>query len=150
MPYSLRSVAVLLAAFLAAPALVAREPVRARQATVAALEPQATDVGVEALTSGAPVGSRIITGAVQVILNVIDFGMTVREAVDQPRFPHQWQPDVLRVETGFSPDTLRLIESMGHKIQPISPVASVEAIFFDGGWLQGAQNGRSGGKAAGY
>jgi gamma-glutamyltranspeptidase/glutathione hydrolase len=102
------------------------------------------------IVAGAPGGSRIITGVTQVILNVLDFGMTIQEAVDQPRFHHQWKPDRLMMEKGFSPDTIALLEQRGHKVEPIATVASVEAIVFDGGWIQGAQNGRSAGKAAGY
>lgn len=102
------------------------------------------------LVAGAPGGSRIITGVTQVVLNVIDFGMTVQEAVDQPRLHNQWKPDKLYLEKGFSPDTKAILERMGHRLEEISSVGSVEAILIDGGWLQGAQNGRSAGKAAGY
>ena len=99
---------------------------------------------------GAPGGARIINGVAQVIFNVLDFGMTVQEAVDQPRLHHQWLPDVLYLERGFSPDTRALLEQRGHQLKEGGGVASVEAIVVDGGWLQGAQNGRSTGKAAGY
>jgi len=99
---------------------------------------------------GAPGGSRIITGVTQVVLNVIDFGMNVQQAVDQPRFHHQWKPDKLSLELGFSPDTKALLEKRGHRLEEISSVASVEAIFVGDGWIQGAQNGRSSGKASGY
>lgn len=104
---------------------------------------------------GAPGGGRIITGVAQVLLNVIDFGMTVQEAVDQPRLHHQWMPDKLYLERGFSPDTKALLERRGHTLEETFGVASVEAILIgpspDGKvWLQGAQNGRSAGKAAGY
>jgi gamma-glutamyltranspeptidase/glutathione hydrolase len=99
---------------------------------------------------GAPGGPRIISGVLQVMLNVLDFGMNVQQAVDQPRLHHQWKPDTLYVERGFSPDTRALLESRGHKLADTPSVASVEAIVIGDGWLQGAQNGRSAGKAAGY
>ncbi|MBE0658873.1 MAG: gamma-glutamyltransferase [Bryobacteraceae bacterium] len=99
---------------------------------------------------GAPGGPRIISGVLQVMLNVLDFGMNVQQAVDQPRVHHQWKPDTLYVERGFSPDTRALLERRGHKLADTSSVASVEAIVIGDGWLQGAQNGRSAGKAAGY
>jgi len=100
---------------------------------------------------GAPGGSRIITGVTQVFLNVVDFGMTVQQAVDQPRFHHQWKPDRLYLERGFSPDTKLLLERRGHVLEEIASVASVEAILAGAdGYLHGAQNGRSSGKAAGY
>ena len=107
------------------------------------------------MVAGAPGGSRIISGVTQVVLYVLDFGMNVQQAIDQPRLHHQWMPDKLNLERGFSPDTKALLEQRGHKIEEIGGVASVEAILVektaDGKrWLAGAQNGRSAGKAAGY
>lgn len=102
------------------------------------------------LVTGAPGGSRIITGVTQVVLNVIDYGMTIQEAIDQPRLHHQWKPDKLYLEKGFSPDTKTLLQQRGHQLEEIKTVGSVEAILIEGGWLQGAQNGRSSGKASGY
>ncbi|MCC7156418.1 MAG: gamma-glutamyltransferase [Bryobacterales bacterium] len=99
---------------------------------------------------GAPGGARIITGVMQVLLNVVDFGMSVQEAVDQPRLHHQWKPDKLYLEKGFSPDTKALLEKRGHVLEEADTVARTEAILIGEGWLQGAQNGRSTGKVAGY
>lgn len=99
---------------------------------------------------GAPGGSRIITGVTQAILNVIDHGMNMQEAIDAPRFHHQWQPDKLSLEKGFSPDTIALLKSRGHNIDSIANVALVESILIADGWLQGASDGRANGKAAGF
>lgn len=101
---------------------------------------------------GAPGGSRIITAVLQVLLNVIDFKMNVRDAVDAPRFHHQWQPDVLSLDPGISPDTALLLRVRGHNLDdsPGWVPAQVNAIVRDGGWLQGASDDRAGGKAAGY
>jgi gamma-glutamyltranspeptidase/glutathione hydrolase len=100
---------------------------------------------------GAPGGARIINGVAQVLLNVIDFGMDVQQAVDQPRLHHQWLPDQLYLERGFSPDTIGLLRKMGHDcVTNAGAVASVEALVVDDGWIQGAHNGRSNGKSAGY
>jgi gamma-glutamyltranspeptidase/glutathione hydrolase len=99
---------------------------------------------------GAPGGGRIITGVLQVILNVLDFGMNPQEAIDQPRFHHQWKPDRLALERGFSPDTAALLQARGHQIEATSSVAVVEAIRIENGWLEGASDGRGNGKAAGY
>jgi gamma-glutamyltranspeptidase/glutathione hydrolase len=102
---------------------------------------------------GAPGGSRIPTAVLQVILNVTDFGMSAQEAVDAPRFHHQWMPDRLSLERGFSPDTIALLKARGHEVDEAgggSVSAVVEAIVNDGGWLQGAADGRRPGKAAGY
>jgi gamma-glutamyltranspeptidase / glutathione hydrolase len=90
----------------------------------------------------------------QVFLNVADFHMNVQEAVDWPRFHHQWKPDKLFVEKGVSPDTIALLKAMGHDVESSEAtavvVARVEAILLDNGWLQGGADGRSSGKAAGY
>jgi gamma-glutamyltranspeptidase/glutathione hydrolase len=103
---------------------------------------------------GAPGGGRIINGVLQVILNVVDFHMNVQEAVDWPRFHHQWMPDELYLEKGISPDTAALLRAMGHKIASFEAtdpvVARVEAILSDRGWLQGAADGRGNAKAEGY
>jgi gamma-glutamyltranspeptidase/glutathione hydrolase len=106
--------------------------------------------GRPVLVIGAPGGSRIITGVLQVILNVVDFGMNVQRAIDEPRFHHQWQPDKLYLEDGFSPDTIGLLRSRGHAIDRIPNVAVVEAIAVRDGWLEGGSDGRGQGKAAGY
>jgi gamma-glutamyltranspeptidase/glutathione hydrolase len=105
------------------------------------------------MTAGAPGGSRISTAVAQVILNVIDFGMNVQDAVDAPRVHHQWQPDKLSLERGISPDTVTLLKGRGYDVDytPGVVLAQVAAILNDGGWLQGASDGRSAaGKAAGY
>ncbi|HEY6212776.1 MAG TPA: gamma-glutamyltransferase [Vicinamibacterales bacterium] len=105
------------------------------------------------MTAGAPGGSRISTAVAQVILNVLDFGMNVQDAVDFPRVHHQWQPDKLSLERGISPDTVALLQSRGYEVDyaPGVVLAQVAAIVSDGGWLQGAMDGRTpAGKAAGY
>jgi len=105
------------------------------------------------MTAGAPGGSRIPTAVLQVILNVLDFGMNVQDAVDAPRFHHQWLPDKLSLERGISPDTVAILKANGYDVDyaPGVVLAQVAAIVSDGGWLQGASDGRSNaGKAAGY
>jgi gamma-glutamyltranspeptidase/glutathione hydrolase len=102
------------------------------------------------MVAGAPGGSRIINGVLQVILNVIDFGMNAQEAIDAPRFHHQWMPDKLMMESGFSPDTIELLKQKGHVIDSIRSVALVEAIVRQEDWWQGGTDRRAHGKAAGY
>ena len=101
---------------------------------------------------GSPGGPRITTAVLQTFLNVADFGMNIQDAVDFPRFHHQWLPDKLFLERGISPDTVAVLQSMGHQIEysPGVVLARVGAILADGGWLQGAADGRWVGKAAGY
>ena len=105
------------------------------------------------MTVGAPGGSRISTAVAQVILNVIDFGMNIQDAIDAPRVHHQWQPDRLLLERAISPDTVALLKSRGYDVDdaPGVVLAQTAAIVSDGGWLQGGSDGRSpAGKAAGY
>jgi gamma-glutamyltranspeptidase / glutathione hydrolase len=101
---------------------------------------------------GAPGGSRIISAVLQVILNVVDFGMNAQDAVDAPRIHHQWQPDKLYLEPGISPDSIALLKSRGYDVDhsPGLVLARVEAIISKGGWLEGGSDGRASGKAAGY
>jgi gamma-glutamyltranspeptidase/glutathione hydrolase len=81
---------------------------------------------------GSPGGARIITTVMQVILNVIDHGMTIREAVDAPRVHLQWIPDELRIEkNGLSADTVAKLAAMGYKIQVRAPMGDVNAIQVD-------------------
>ena len=104
------------------------------------------------MTVGAPGGSRISPRSLQVILNVVDFGMNVQDAVDAPRFHHQWQPDKLSLERGISPDTVALLKSRGYDVDyaPGVVLAQVAAIVSDGGWLQGASDGRVGRRQGGW
>jgi len=104
------------------------------------------------LVLGAPGGSRIITAVLQVILNVIDFGMNIQDAIDFPRVHHQSKPDRLDIERGISPDTIVLLKKAGYNIEPAKPVviARVEAILLADGWLQGGHDERGSGKAVGY
>jgi gamma-glutamyltranspeptidase / glutathione hydrolase len=104
------------------------------------------------LALGAPGGSRIITAVLQVMINVMDFGMNVQDAIDFPRIHHQWKPDRLDFERGISPDTLRILTTYGYSMDDSKPavIARVEAILMDRGWLQGGHDERGAGKAVGY
>jgi len=81
-----------------------------------------TQSGKPVMVLGTPGGSRIITAVTHVILDVIDYGMNVQEAVDAPRFHQQWLPDVTNMDTfGISPDTRKILLGMGHKLGPPQP-----------------------------
>ena len=72
--------------------------------------------GKPVLVTGSPGGSTIITTTLQVVINTIDHGMSLGDAVGKPRFHHQWQPDrVIYEPHGFSPDTLRALKALGHE-----------------------------------
>ena len=93
--------------------------------------------------TGSPGGSRIITSVLQMIVNVIDHGMNLAEAVNAPRMHHQWFPDVLQLESGFSPDTVELLRARGHEIQDSrSSMGSVQAVGIRDGVFRGASDPR--------
>ena len=99
---------------------------------------------------GSPGGPTIINTVLEVLVNVIDFGMSIQEAVDWPRIHHQWKPDRLSMEDGFSPDTIRLLTERGHRIGEGGAQGDCAAILFDGNWLQGAADGRGDAVARGF
>ncbi|WP_282367986.1 gamma-glutamyltransferase [Pseudomonas sp. PS02290] len=75
-----------------------------------------TKDGKTVMVVGTPGGSRIITATLLTMLNVIDYGMNIQEAVDAPRFHQQWMPETTNLETfAVSPDTQKILESWGHK-----------------------------------
>jgi gamma-glutamyltranspeptidase/glutathione hydrolase len=106
-----------------------------------------TKDGKPVMVLGTPGGSRIITTVLLTILNVIDYGMDVQEAVDAPRFHQQWLPDVTNVEPdALSPETRKILEGRGQKFGPPQEANQVAAI------LVGAPSldiKRGGGKAVG-
>ena len=95
--------------------------------------------GKVVLVVGAPGGSTIITTVLQVINNMVDFGMPVHDAVNVPRFHHQWRPDVIHYGPGaISPDTMVLLRAMGYELTPRYGYGEVNAISRDkifGGWI---------------
>jgi gamma-glutamyltranspeptidase/glutathione hydrolase len=110
--------------------------------------------GKPVLAMGSPGGRTIINTTMQVIVNVIDHGMNVAEAVEAGRIHHQWLPDSTSMEGRmFSPDTIRLYEAMGHTTRVRGNQGSAMGIFIDreSGLFHGAADSRSGdGAAVGY
>ena len=103
------------------------------------------------LATGSPGGSRIITTTLQIILNLVDHGMNIAAATAAPRMHHQWLPDEIRVETGLSPDTLRLLAAKGHRIVTKNAMGSTQSIMaVDGGFLGASDPRRSGALTLGY
>ena len=103
------------------------------------------------LLTGSPGGPRIITTTLQVILNLIDHGMNLQEAVNAVRIHHQWLPDILFAEEGLSGDTVRLLESMGHTVQSGGTLGAAHSIAVGEDVLYGAADPRrAGGLASGH
>jgi gamma-glutamyltranspeptidase/glutathione hydrolase len=100
--------------------------------------------GKPVLVVGTPGGSRIITTVLHAIINVIDYGMDVQEAVDAPRFHQQWQPDSTFLEPfAIGPDTRRILESMGHKLVVSPPINHLAAILVGAPTLGGKPVGKN-------
>lgn len=89
-----------------------------------------TKDGKPVMVVGTPGGSRIITATMLTMINAIDYGMNVQEAVDMPRFHQQWLPDVTNVEPyAFSPDTRKILREMGHELGAPQPPNHLAAII---------------------
>ena len=86
--------------------------------------------GKPVMVVGTPGGSRIITAVMLTMINAIDYGMNVQEAVDAPRFHQQWLPDVTNVEAyALSPDTRKILTDMGHNLGVPQPANHLAAII---------------------
>jgi len=104
--------------------------------------------GKPVLVTGTPGGSRIISAVLQVVVDVIDYNMDVAAAVAAPRVHHQWMPDEVRVERGFSDEVLAELKAKGHKvIEPLGQT-SANSIAVTPNGLLGAPDPRTRGAAA--
>ncbi|HUQ92243.1 MAG TPA: gamma-glutamyltransferase [Bryobacteraceae bacterium] len=128
-----------------------KRPVSSQTPTIAVKD------GNVAFVVGSPGGTTIPNTVLQVVLNVIDHGMNIQEAVDAPRIHHQWLPDVVRYERfGLAADVAKALEARGHRLQPPGEAASigmVHAIQIEPGTRTrlGASDSRSAdGRASGY
>jgi gamma-glutamyltranspeptidase / glutathione hydrolase len=104
------------------------------------------------LVLGSPGGPTIISTVANVLMGIVDFGLDIEEAVNAPRFHHQWLPDEIDVEDRLSPDTMNLLRSKGHKLDVHHFWGDGECIMVDPktGERLGASDGRNNGKAVGY
>jgi len=104
------------------------------------------------LVLGSPGGPTIITTVANILMGVVDFGLDIQEAVNAPRFHHQWLPDAIDVEDRLSLDTMNLLRSKGHTLKAAHFWGDGECIMVDPntGERLGASDGRNNGKAVGY
>ena len=104
------------------------------------------------LVLGSPGGPTIITTVANILIGVVDFSLDIQEAVNAPRFHHQWLPDEILVEDRLSPDTMNVVRSKGHKLKVEHFWGDGECIMVDPktGERLGASDGRNNGKAVGY
>jgi gamma-glutamyltranspeptidase/glutathione hydrolase len=99
--------------------------------------------GVPILATGSPGGARIITAVLQMIVNVIDHGRGIADAANMARIHHQWFPDQVLVESGHSPDTIKILQERGHKVvNAQSTYTSLQSVGKKNGLFQGAADPR--------
>jgi gamma-glutamyltranspeptidase/glutathione hydrolase len=111
--------------------------------------------GKPVLITGSPGGSTIITTTLQVIVNVIDHGMNIEDAVAAPRFHHQWQPDIIMVEPrALSPDTRAVLKTLGHtafrEVRFGRGIGDANSIEYVDGVIRGIKDPRGDGAAVGW
>lgn len=101
---------------------------------------------------GTPGGSTIITTVFQTLLNVVDHGMGMQQAVSAPRFHQQWRPDIIQMEAGaISPEDSLVLSGMGHELRVRRPIGRADAILvLPDGRLEGGADPRGDDHAAGY
>jgi len=104
------------------------------------------------LVLGSPGGPRIITTVANIVMGVGDYGMNLQEAVNASRFHHQWLPDEAYVERGTAPDTVVMLQQLGHRVVNEDYWSDAECIAIDSktGERLGASDVRNNGKAVGY
>jgi gamma-glutamyltranspeptidase/glutathione hydrolase len=107
--------------------------------------------GKPVLATGSPGGSRIIMSVLQMIVNVIDHEMNISVAANAPRMHHQWLPDIIQIESGFSPDTLSELRRRGHSIRAARfTIGNLNSVGLGDAYFLGAADPRRpGGGAAG-
>jgi gamma-glutamyltranspeptidase/glutathione hydrolase len=83
------------------------------------------------LVVGTPGGTTIPTSVFQAIVNIVDFGMTAEDAINKPKFHHQWLPDEVAVERDFDVTTKKALQQMGYKITERAAIGRTEAILIN-------------------
>ena len=107
--------------------------------------------GAPLLMTGSPGGSKIISANMQMILNVVEFGMNIADAAVAPRIHHQWKPEVLEIESGISPDTVSRLIDKGHNInfsQRSAGMGSLQTVMWRDGLFYGYSDPRRPGAGA--
>lgn len=100
---------------------------------------------------GSPGGSTIITSVFQTLINVTEYGMNMQQAVDAPRFHHQWEPDIIYFEEECDSQLMQKLEAMGHSTRLRSPIGRVDAIrVLSDGSIEAGADVRGDDTACGY
>ena len=107
--------------------------------------------GQPIMMTGSPGGSKIISANMQMVLNVVEFGMNIADAAVAPRIHHQWKPDVLEIESGISPDTVSRLMDLGQNInfsQRSAGMGSLQTVMWSDGVFYGYSDPRRPGAGA--
>ena len=104
--------------------------------------------GEVVMVVGASGGPYIISSTLQVLSNVLDFGMDPEEAVSAPRIHHQWVPEVLKVDEGIPRDVLDSLRARGHEVESTAFYSCVQVAVVEDGAFSGASDPRKGGRPA--
>lgn len=104
--------------------------------------------GEPIVATGSPGGSRIIMSVFQMVVNVIDHEMNIAVASNAPRMHHQWMPDILQIESGFSPDTIAELQRRGHTIRGGRTIGNLNSVSRQDGYFLGAADPRRPGGGA--
>jgi len=99
---------------------------------------------------GTPGGTTIPTSVYQTIVDIIDFKLTPEQAVNYPKFHHQWLPDEIFVEKDFDKNVIRELEAMGYKVEERGPIGRTEVIITDGKIITAVADKRGDDGAVGY
>ena len=100
---------------------------------------------------GTPGGTTIPTSVFQTLVNVIEFGLSTADAVDKPKFHHQWLPDEVSIEKGFPEPTAEALRKMGYKLKSLGAIGRTEVIrVLPGGKLEAVADRRGDDSAEGF
>lgn len=102
------------------------------------------------LVIGTPGGSTIITSVFQALINILEFDMSAYEAVNRPKFHHQWYPDVIYIERDFDDHSRREVESLGYVLEERDDIGRTEALLIRNGVIEAVGDKRRDDSVAGY
>lgn len=103
------------------------------------------------LVLGTPGGTTIPTSVFQTLVNILEFDMSTTDAVNKPKFHHQWLPDEVNTELGFQPGTTAALEKMGYRLRPSTSIGRMEVIkILPNGMIEAVADRRGDDSAEGF
>ena len=108
------------------------------------------DKGKVYLVVGTPGGTTITTSVFQTLMNILEFHMSAEDAVNKPKFHHQWLPDEIEIEPAFPADTRAALKKMGYTLTQRGSIGRTELIRISGGKIEAVGDIRGDDTAEGY